>query len=161
MSVVLLGGISIYQLDRQRHWSENELSLVKAIADQCAIAIYQAALYENAQAELNERKKMESQLRHDAFHDSLTGLPNRSLFLDRLSHALQISQRRSHVNTNTFSDTFSEQFAVLFLDLDRFKIINDSLGHLAGDQLLITVAKRLVDCLRGGDTVARLGGMNL
>ena len=153
-----LGGISIYQLDRQRHWSENELSLVKAIADQCAIAIYQAALYENAQAELNERKKMESQLRHDAFHDSLTGLPNRSLFLDRLSHALQISQRRSHVNTNTFSDTFSEQFAVLFLDLDRFKIINDSLGHLAGDQLLITVAKRLVDCLRGGDTVARLGG---
>ena len=153
-----LGGISIYQLDHERQWTENELSLVKAIADQCAIAIHQSALYENAQAELSERKKMELQLRHDAFHDSLTGLPNRSLFLDRLSHALQLYQRRSHVNANTFSNTFSEQFAVLFLDLDRFKIINDSLGHLAGDQLLMTVAKRLVSCLRSGDTVARLGG---
>lgn len=153
-----LGGISIYQLDHERQWTENELSLIKAIADQCAIAIHQSALYENAQAELSERKKMESQLRHDAFHDSLTGLPNRSLFLDRLSHALQLYQRRSHVNANPLSNTFSEQFAVLFLDLDRFKIINDSLGHLAGDQLLMTVAKRLVNCLRGGDTVARLGG---
>jgi len=151
---IYLGGISIYQLDHERQWNENEISLVKAIADQCAIAIHQSALYENAQAELSERKKMESQLRHDAFHDSLTGLPNRSLFLDRLSHALQLYQRRSHLNTNTFP----EQFAVLFLDLDRFKIINDSLGHLAGDQLLMTVAKRLVTCLRGGDTVARLGG---
>jgi diguanylate cyclase (GGDEF)-like protein len=151
---IYLGGISIYQLDHERQWTENELSLVKAIADQCAIAIHQSALYENAQAELSERKKMESQLRHDAFHDSLTGLPNRSLFLDRLSHALQLYQRRSHLNTNTFP----EQFAVLFLDLDRFKIINDSLGHLAGDQLLMTVAERLVNCLRSGDTVARLGG---
>jgi diguanylate cyclase (GGDEF)-like protein len=151
---IYLGGISIYQIDHERQWTENELSLVKAIADQCAIAIHQSALYENAQAELSERKKMESQLRHDAFHDSLTGLPNRSLFLDRLSHALQLYQRRSHLNTNTFP----EQFAVLFLDLDRFKIINDSLGHLAGDQLLMTVAERLVNCLRSGDTVARLGG---
>jgi diguanylate cyclase (GGDEF)-like protein len=153
-----LGGLSIYQLDHERPWNENELSLVKAIADQCAIAIHQSALYEKAQSELSERKKMESQLRHDAFHDSLTGLPNRSLFLDRLSHALQLYQRRTHVNANTFSNTFSEQFAVLFLDLDRFKIINDSLGHLAGDQLLMTIAKRLVSCLRSGDTVARLGG---
>jgi len=155
---IYLGGISIYQLDHERQWTENELSLVKAIADQCAIAIHQAELYENAQSELSERKKMESQLRHDAFHDSLTGLPNRALFLDRLSHALQLYQRRSHVNVNPFSNTFSEQFAVLFLDLDRFKIINDSLGHLAGDQLLMTIAKRLVNCLRSGDTVARLGG---
>lgn len=97
---------------------------------------------------------MEAQLRHDAFHDVLTGLPNRALFLDRLSHALQLSHRRSHIN----SGSRLEQFAVLFLDLDRFKVINDSLGHLAGDQLLKIVAKRLVDCLRSGDTVARLGG---
>jgi diguanylate cyclase (GGDEF)-like protein len=149
-----LGGISLYQCDRPRIWSENELSLVKAIADQCAIAIHQSELYQNAQSELSERKKMEAQLRHDAFHDSLTGLPNRSLFLDRLNHALQLSNRRLYLN----SVNLPEQFAVLFLDLDRFKVINDSLGHLAGDQLLKIVAQRLVDCLRSGDTVARLGG---
>jgi len=149
-----LGGISLYQCDRERFWSDNELSLVKAIADQCAIAIHQSELYQNAQSELAERKKMEAQLRHDAFHDSLTGLPNRSLFLDRLNHALQLSNRRLFLN----SGNLPEQFAVLFLDLDRFKVINDSLGHLAGDQLLKIVAKRLIGCIRGGDTVARLGG---
>jgi diguanylate cyclase (GGDEF)-like protein len=149
-----LGGISLYQCDRDHAWSENELSLVKAIADQCAIAIHQSELYQNAQSELLERKKMEAQLRHDAFHDSLTGLPNRTLFLDRLNHALRLSNRRLHPN----SADLPKLFAVLFLDLDRFKIINDSLGHLAGDQLLKIVAKRLVGCLRGGDTVARLGG---
>ncbi len=149
-----LGGISLYQCDRARIWSENELSLVKAIADQCAIAIHQSELYQNAQLELLERKKMEAQLRHDAFHDSLTGLPNRTLFLDRLNHALQLSNRRLYLN----SANLQELFAVLFFDLDRFKVVNDSLGHLAGDQLLKIVAKRLVGCLRGGDTVARLGG---
>ncbi|GBO55779.1 diguanylate cyclase/phosphodiesterasewith PAS/PAC sensor [Pseudanabaena sp. lw0831] len=149
-----LGGISLYQCDRERIWSEDELSLVKAIADQCAIAIHQSDLYQNAQSQLMERKKMEAQLRHDAFHDALTGLPNRALFSDRLSHALQLSQRRSHLNAGNLS----EKFAVLFLDLDRFKVINDSLGHLAGDQLLKVVADRLTACLRGGDTVARLGG---
>ena len=149
-----MGGISIHQCDRERIWSENELSLVKAIADQCAIAIHQAELYQNAQSELLERKKMEAQLRHDAFHDALTGLPNRSLFLDRLSHALHLSQRRLYLNPANLP----EMFAVLFLDLDRFKVINDSLGHIAGDQLLKIVAKRLTACLRGGDTVARLGG---
>ena len=151
---IYLGGISLYQMDQKRVWSDNELSLVQAIADQCAIAIHQSALYQNAQSELMERKKMEAQLRHDAFHDALTGLPNRSLFLDRLNHALQLSQRRAHLN----SENLPDQFGVLFLDLDRFKVINDSLGHLAGDQLLKMVAQRLVDCLRGGDTVARLGG---
>ena len=151
---IYIGGISLGQCDRERIWSENELSLVKAIADQCAIAIHQSELYQNAQTELMERKKMEAQLRHDAFHDALTDLPNRSLFLDRLNHALKLSQRRSHSN----SENLPEQFAVLFLDLDRFKVVNDSLGHLAGDQLLKMVATRLVKCLRGGDTVARLGG---
>jgi len=151
---VYFGGISIYQNDRKRIWTDNELSLVKEIADQCAIAIHQSELYQNAQSELMERKRMEEQLRHDAFHDVLTGLPNRALFLDRLSHALQLLQRRSHLN----SEGLTDKFAVLFLDLDRFKVINDSLGHLAGDQLLKVVANRLIDCLRGGDTVARLGG---
>ena len=97
--------------------------------------------------DITERKAAEQQLLHDAFHDGLTGLFNRSLFVNRLGHALEIHRRR---------DSYS--FAVLFLDVDRFKIVNDSLGHLHGDQLLIAIARRLEGCLRPGDTVARLGG---
>ena len=88
-----------------------------------------------------------AQLVHNAFHDPLTGLPNRSLFMNRLEHALsQISRYPTY------------RFAVLFLDLDRFKIINDSLGHNVGDQLLIAMAERLAACLRPGDSISRLGG---
>ncbi len=96
---------------------------------------------------LAERKRIEEQLRHNALHDSLTGLPNRTLLLDRLEHALQRYRRHPE-----------QLFALLFLDLDRFKTINDSLGHLAGDQLLLETASRLSNCLRKMDTVARLGG---
>jgi len=87
-------------------------------------------------------------LRHDALHDALTGLPNRALFLDRLELSVRRARRQS------------EKFccAVLFLDLDRFKLVNDSLGHLVGDRLLMAVARRLEAALRPGDTVARLGG---
>jgi diguanylate cyclase (GGDEF)-like protein/PAS domain S-box-containing protein len=92
-------------------------------------------------------KRAQQQLEHDAFHDSLTGLANRALFSDRLEQTLKRSQR--HEN---------HRFAILFLDLDGFKVINDSLGHLVGDQLLIIVAQRLEQCQRGEDTVARLGG---
>jgi diguanylate cyclase (GGDEF)-like protein len=93
-----------------------------------------------------ERKRAEVQLAHQALHDALTGLPNRALFLDRLGQALSRMDRRdAHV-------------AVLFLDLDRFKVVNDSLGHGAGDRLLIDVAARLQQVLRGGDTAARFGG---
>jgi diguanylate cyclase (GGDEF)-like protein/PAS domain S-box-containing protein len=97
--------------------------------------------------DVTERKKAEDQLLHDAFHDALTGLANRSLFLDRLGLSLARAQRRKDCH-----------FAVLFLDLDRFKLINDSLGHLSGDQALIAIARRLETCVRPGDTVARLGG---
>jgi diguanylate cyclase (GGDEF)-like protein/PAS domain S-box-containing protein len=97
--------------------------------------------------DVTERKKAEDQLLHDAFHDALTGLANRSLFLDRLGLSLARAQRRKDFH-----------FAVLFLDLDRFKLINDSLGHFSGDQALIAVARRLETCVRPGDTVARLGG---
>ena len=100
-----------------------------------------------SQTDMSDRKRVEQQLVYDAFHDALTGLPNRALFKDRLEHAVKLAQRRP--------DYF---FAVLLLDLDRFKVINDSLGHLAGDQVLIEVAKRLESSLRSGDTVARLGG---
>ena len=92
-------------------------------------------------------KLAEAQLIHDAFHDVLTGLPNRALFMERLERALMQTKRRANY-----------RFAVLFLDLDRFKVVNDSLGHMIGDQLLTALARRLENCLRSGDTVARLGG---
>jgi diguanylate cyclase (GGDEF)-like protein len=149
-----LGGICLKQCDRQRTWTDDEIALVKAIADQCVIAIHQAQLYQQAQSELAERQRMEAQLRHDAFHDTLTGLPNRALLMDRLEHVLHLAKRRSqrHLPMQSY------RFAVLFLDLDRFKVVNDSLGHTAGDQLLKKVAQQLQLCLRMGDTVARLGG---
>lgn len=97
--------------------------------------------------DITKRKQIEKQLLHDAFHDSLTGLANRALFMERLDHAIQLTKRREDYT-----------FAVLFLDLDRFKVINDSLGHMTGDQLLIALAQRLQNCLRSSDTFARLGG---
>jgi len=97
--------------------------------------------------DISTRKLAEERLLHDAFHDALTGLPNRTLFLDRLGVALEQSRRHKGL-----------AFAVLFLDLDRFKNLNDSLGHSAGDSLLVDFAARLRACLRPGDTVARLGG---
>jgi diguanylate cyclase (GGDEF)-like protein len=102
---------------------------------------------EQLQVELMERKRMEEQLTFTALHDPLTNLPNRVLFMDRLQHAMQRAKR--HTNS---------MYAVLFLDLDRFKVVNDSLGHNIGDQLLIESASRLMSCVRSEDTVARLGG---
>jgi diguanylate cyclase (GGDEF)-like protein/PAS domain S-box-containing protein len=96
--------------------------------------------------DITERKQLEEQLTHRALHDPLTGLANRALFTDRLGHALRGSMR--HEGST----------AVLFLDLDDFKNVNDSLGHPVGDELLEEVAKRLFDCVRPADTVARLGG---
>ncbi|MCA1619004.1 MAG: EAL domain-containing protein [Acidobacteria bacterium] len=97
--------------------------------------------------DVTQRKQSEERLRHDAFHDPLTGLPNRALFTDHVKLTIARAKRVS-----------TRRFAVLFLDLDRFKVINDSLGHVAGDQLLVEVARRLERCLREGDTVARVGG---
>jgi diguanylate cyclase (GGDEF)-like protein/PAS domain S-box-containing protein len=97
--------------------------------------------------DVTERKVAERRLQHDAFHDALTFLPNRLRFTDLLNRSLQRALRRDEY-----------QFAVLFLDIDRFKVVNDSLGHAVGDQLLISVARRLEHSVRPGDTVARLGG---
>ncbi len=94
--------------------------------------------------DITERRRLEDELRHQAFHDSLTGLANRALFADRLDHALQ---RRA-----------SGDIGVIFFDVDDFKLINDGLGHAAGDGLLIEVARRLGELVRAGDTAARLGG---
>ncbi|WP_242577933.1 bifunctional diguanylate cyclase/phosphodiesterase [Chroococcus sp. FPU101] len=97
--------------------------------------------------DMTEQRKVREQLSYQAFHDALTGLPNRLLFIDRLTQAIERLKR--HQDT---------RFAVLFLDLDRFKLVNDSLGHPIGDQLLIAIAARLEGCLRASDTIARLGG---
>jgi diguanylate cyclase (GGDEF)-like protein/PAS domain S-box-containing protein len=100
-----------------------------------------------SQADIMQRKTAEQQLLHNAFHDPLTGLPNRALFMDRLGFALYQTKRPG-----------TRGFAVLFLDLDLFKTVNDSLGHACGDHLLVSAAQRLRTCLRPGDTVARFGG---
>ena len=98
-------------------------------------------------SDITDRKTIEEQMEHAALHDALTRLPNRALFLDRLAQAIARSRRAGKVT-----------FAVLFVDLDRFKVVNDSLGHLVGDQLLVAVARRIEGCLRPTDTAARLGG---
>ena len=107
----------------------------------------QAYRMAGSQTDISATKAASEQLVYNAFHDSLTGLPNRALFTNRLQHVITTSARRGDL-----------LYAVLFLDADRFKIINDSLGHLVGDQLLIAVGLKLGDCVRPGDTVARLGG---
>ena len=122
------------------------------------LAVANAALAESngvLQQEVAERERAvtllrssEEQLAHQAFHDALTGLPNRALFMDRLARALERSRREQE----------PRPLAVLFLDLDNFKVVNDSLGHEQGDRLLNEIAVRLSGCTRPGDTLARLGG---
>jgi diguanylate cyclase (GGDEF)-like protein len=100
-----------------------------------------------AHEDITQRKMAEERLVHEAYHDALTGLPNRALFIDRLSQAAARARRSG-----------GPPFAVLFLDLDGFKVINDSLGHMVGDELLMTIGRRLGSDLRDGDTIARFGG---
>jgi diguanylate cyclase (GGDEF)-like protein/PAS domain S-box-containing protein len=97
--------------------------------------------------DISERKRLEEELRRQAFHDALTALPNRSFFARLISRELSLVARNPQ-----------HRFALLFIDLDGFKLVNDSLGHDAGDQLLVEIARRLGACLRGSDTAARLGG---
>lgn len=97
--------------------------------------------------DITERKRAEEQLTHDAIHDGLTGLANRAFFMNQLQMALKMSERHS-----------GYEFAILFVDVDRFKRINDSLGHVVGDQLLVAIANVLIRCTKSTDTVARLGG---
>ena len=122
-----------------RHWSNEERQLVEQLALEGSLVVENAALRATEQERLDE-------LAHQAFHDSLTELPNRALFADRLGLALARTNRRKAA------------VAVLFLDLDDFKPINDRFGHDAGDRLLRAVAERVRACVRPEDTVARLGG---
>ena len=129
-----------YRKDGTAFW--NELS-ISPIYDAEGILTH----FVGIQTDITERKVAEEQLLHHAFYDALTDLPNRALFMDRLERAIAHAKRCE-----------TDLFAVLFLDLDRFKNVNDSLGHLIGDQMLIAIAKRLETSLRQEDTVARLGG---
>ena len=101
--------------------------------------------------DIRQRKRLEEELTHQALHDALTGLPNRALFLDRLGHALDATRRDADASGPV-------QLAVLFLDVDDFKVVNDSLGHRIGDELLRQIANRLSSVIRPGDTASRLGG---
>jgi len=114
-----------------------------AIFDESGCALRMAG----SQTDVTKRKVAEDRLFHDAFHDTLTGLPNRALFTDRLGRSLWRVQRREDY-----------RFAVVVLDLDRVKLINDSMGHVAGDRLLLAIARRIEECLRAGDSAARIGG---
>ncbi|MFM7575609.1 MAG: diguanylate cyclase domain-containing protein, partial [Microcystaceae cyanobacterium] len=102
--------------------------------------------YEGTVEDITQNKQANEQLQYRAFYDSLTGLPNRAFLMAKLKEQLEIPQEAFH------------PFALLFLDLDRFKLVNDSLGHLVGDQLLQAIAGRLRHCLRGQDVIGRLGG---
>jgi diguanylate cyclase (GGDEF)-like protein len=133
---------------------ELELPLRHRDGHQCTVQFTVTNLLDNPSVgglvlntrDISERRQLEDQLVHQAFHDSLTSLANRALFKDRVDHALARTKRQT------------PSVAVLFLDLDGFKEVNDSLGHAAGDRLLIQVAERLHSCVRPSDTVARFGG---
>ncbi|RJG27294.1 diguanylate cyclase [Massilia cavernae] len=112
----------------------------------CAIRFNDAASVMNVAHDITERRLHEMAIEHQATHDLLTGLPNRALFLDRLTHAIRRAERHG------------DRLAVMFIDLDKFKNINDTLGHASGDNLLRMVAAHLKQCVRASDTVARLGG---
>jgi diguanylate cyclase (GGDEF)-like protein len=128
----VVGSLIVASLRKGRTYSEDEQEVLRAFAEQANLALNDARAVERAM--------------HQAFHDSLTGLPNRALFLDRLEQALLRRQRGGG------------SVAVLFADLDRFKAVNDSLGHAAGDQVLVEIGARLKRCLRPSDTAARFGG---
>ncbi|MEJ7566695.1 MAG: EAL domain-containing protein [Gaiellaceae bacterium] len=127
----IVGSLTVASYRPGRSYSEAEQQMLVAFAEHASLAVMDATTVDAIQ--------------HQALHDSLSGLPNRRLFLDRLQHALQRRGDRGSV-------------AVIFLDLDRFKSVNDSLGHDAGDRLLVELARRLNECTRGSDTIARLGG---
>ncbi|HEY9804528.1 MAG TPA: EAL domain-containing protein [Leptolyngbyaceae cyanobacterium] len=150
-------GISYFNkiLHQQGRW-EGELTHTRRDGSQIIVESRQVVIQDaqgqikgvlEVNRDITQRKQAELQLRRNAFYDGLTGLPNRALFMEHLKQAIQQAKRQKDY-----------LFAVLFLDLDRFKVINDSLGHLEGDRFLITIADRLTACIRSIDIAARLGG---
>jgi diguanylate cyclase (GGDEF)-like protein len=123
-------------------FGQEDIRLLETLAHHVGVALENGRLGDS----LSQLTRLKEELRHQAFHDQLTSLPNRTLFTERVAYALERQDRAK------------QSLAVLFLDLDDFKTINDSLGHPAGDQVLVTVAERIRRCIRPSDTVARLGG---
>jgi diguanylate cyclase (GGDEF)-like protein len=161
----LLGVMVLQSYDCKTEYNQQDAELVNFVSNHVSAAIKRRELADferrshelleqqvklrtlALEDEITQRKQAETLLKHTAAHDNLTGLPNRTVFLDLLNHAISCAKRK---------DDFS--FAVLFLDLDRFKVVNDSLGHHAGDVLLKIIARELLSIVRDKDTVARLGG---
>ncbi|MEA3588450.1 diguanylate cyclase [Pseudidiomarina sp. 1APP75-27a] len=161
----VIGVLSVQTYNGDVSYKQDDLELLNFVSQHVAVAIERrrnadevrrvnaflekkvAERTEELVNEIERRKKIEEKLFYDAHHDALTGLPNRSMFTERLQQAL--NQKRRFPSHN---------FAVLFVDLDRFKDINDSLGHSAGDEFLLEASRRIGECVRDNDTVARLGG---
>jgi len=141
------GLIEVWESRRQRVFTQKEIKLCVAISRQASIAIENTLLFEEAQKEISHRKEIEKELEYQAFYDTLTNLPNRFLFMERLEHSIRHQKRNP-----------KRSFAILFLDIDKLKLVNDSLGHAAGDELLKFVSKTLLRCVREIDTVSRFGG---
>ena len=164
-SGVVLGVMVLQSYNLSTTFTEQDAELLKFVSQHVSSAIKRRELLEferqshilleqqvrlrtvALEDEIKQRKKVEEQLQHTASHDTLTGLPNRTLFINLLNHAIACNKRKADL-----------KFAVLFLDLDRFKVVNDSLGHHAGDLLLQEIAKELKILVRDKDTVSRLGG---
>ncbi|WP_076415516.1 diguanylate cyclase domain-containing protein [Shewanella sp. UCD-KL12] len=166
------GALTIYSLCMSQSYQEKDLELLTFVSQHIATAIERklsaetlkssyeqleekvvmrtqalALLNKDLEKEVNQRRKVEEQLVYDANHDHLTGLPNRSMFMERLSQAVKHIRRHG-----------LDRFGLLFIDLDRFKLINDTLGHLEGDRFLIETSRRLQLCIRDNDTLGRIGG---
>ncbi|MBW8192093.1 EAL domain-containing protein [Neiella marina] len=154
----VIGVIVLQSYDSNHQYSQSDLELITFVSRHVSSALIRKQAHEKLEnqvrlrtreleSEITERRRIERQLKHDASHDSLTGLPNRIVFLQRLRDAFNRADNYRHYD-----------FAVLFLDLDRFKLVNDSLGHMSGDELLKKASSRIRRCLRGRDLIARLGG---
>ncbi len=161
----VIGVLSVQTYSDRIKYKQDDLELLNFVSQHVAVAIERrrnadevkrinnylerkvAERTEELVNEIERRKKIEEKLFYDAHHDTLTGLPNRSMFTERLQQALKQKRRFP-----------SHNFAVLFVDLDRFKDINDTLGHSAGDEFLLEASRRIGECVRDNDTVARLGG---
>lgn len=161
----VIGVLSVQTYSDKVQYKQDDLELLNFVSKHVAVAIERrrnadevkrvnaylerkvAERTEELVNEIERRKKVEEKLFYDAHHDALTGLPNRSMFTERLQQTLKHKRRYPHHN-----------FAVLFVDLDRFKDINDTLGHSAGDEFLLEASRRIGECIRDNDTVARLGG---
>jgi len=139
-------GVMNIALNHSHHFSEYEIRGLEFLGDQASLAIQNAKLYEQAQLEIADRKKAEKAIKHLANHDSLTGLPNRRLFNERINLEISRSQRND------------QKIGIMLFDLDHLKKVNDSHGHNIGDLLLQAVAQRLLGLLRKSDTIARMGG---